>query len=101
MKADALRYPVLYQATGTTTLAPFPLTVATQDSLDVDIAEYRPGQRIDYTVRAYTTGPVTFTVHGFRRALHADIDGQPLAVTGNSFTATLADPDPHKISVSA
>lgn len=99
MQADSLRYPVLYQATGRTTLAPFPLTVATNDTIDLDVTAYRPQQTLEYIVRAYVTGPVTFTIAGFGKMPHAQIDGRDLPVVNNAVTVDLTDLNSHRIAV--
>lgn len=101
MKADSLRYPVLYQADGTATLSPFPLTVATRSSVDIDITAYRPDRRLDCTVRAYATGSVTFAVAEFADGVRVSVDGNEIANTDNRFTANLSDLEPHQIKVIA
>jgi hypothetical protein len=105
IKADALRFPVLYQVNGgdKAGLTPFPVTVAPGGDLDIDVTAYSPDRGLDVTARGYATGPATFTVTGFGEDPRVTLDGEPVPVdlaTGKAtFTIDLPDTDAHEVRV--
>jgi hypothetical protein len=109
MRADSLRYPVLYQvraeASGADagTLEPFPLSVRPEVDLDVDVTEYEAGRSARLVVRGYGAGKVELTVTGLGSRPRATLDGTPVVVRpvdgGAAFTVDLPDALPHDVEV--
>ncbi|MPZ17373.1 MAG: hypothetical protein GEV06_05615 [Luteitalea sp.] len=66
IKADAQRLPVsYYSADGTSTLAPFPLTVQSGTALDVDVRTFQPNRELAFAITTYASGRVDIAVEGF------------------------------------
>ena len=106
MKADSLRYPVLYQARGgggPSRLAPFPVRVNPQADLDIDLTTYSAGQEMALVLRSYKAGPVTLAVAGFGRSPRVTLDGAPVptdpAGGDATFTVELPDTLPHQLEI--
>lgn len=105
IRADSLRFPVLYQVKGggKGRLTPFPVAVAPQGDVDIDVTAYSPGRTLDLSVRGYAAGPATFTVSGFGKDPHVTVDGESVPVdltAGNaSVTIDLSDTAAHEVRV--
>jgi hypothetical protein len=108
MKADALRFPVLYQVradAGTAHLQPFPLRVDPVADVDLDVTSYEAGRTFTLTAKGYATGPMEVSVTGFGPSPRVTVDGAPVPTsrTGNrvTFTVELPDTSPHDVRVVA
>lgn len=108
MKADTLRFPVLYQvraAASTARLSPFPLEVDPTVDVDVDVTAHHPGRSLALTVRGYAAGGASVSVTGFGPNPQVTVDGAPVPTsrTGSrvTFTVELPDTSPHDVHVAA
>ncbi|MEQ7005913.1 hypothetical protein ABN028_06885 [Actinopolymorpha sp. B17G11] len=105
IKADSLRFPVLYQVRGggKGELTPFPVAVAPHSDVDIDVTAYSPGRTLDLSVRGYAAGSATFTVSGFGEDPRVTVDGEPVPVdlaAGNAnATIDLPDTTAHEVRV--
>lgn len=75
MRADAQRFPVLYQVDGVAELDPFPLTVETSSTVDVDVREFDRGDSLEFTVKGYESEPVSITASDFDDDVEVFVDG--------------------------
>ncbi|HVX44916.1 MAG TPA: hypothetical protein VHC49_13585, partial [Mycobacteriales bacterium] len=96
IRADALRYPVLFQVAAGPggALAPFPVAVAGQSTVDVDVLVARDDQ-VRLALRAYAAGSVTVTVQG--QFTRATLDGAALDIAGGAVTVQLPDTSVHTV----
>lgn len=107
MKADALRFPVLYQiAEGSTgQLTPFGLTVRTADgaAVDADVRSYAADRQAELTMRGYATGTVRVHVDNaeFGDSPVVEVDGSEVPVLEGEFAVSLSDTAPHHIRITA
>jgi hypothetical protein len=106
IKADSLRFPVLYQVKGGADgrLAPFPVTVDAQRDVDIDVTSYTPDRALDLSVRGYAAGNTTLTVSGFGTHPQVTVDGEPVPIDGSgggtaSVTVGLPDIAAHEVRV--
>ena len=103
MRADSLRFPVLFQARAGTSgpLAPFPLRVDPQPDVDVDVTSYAAHRDLALTVRGYGAGEVRLTVGGFASRPRVSVDGTAVptrpAEGGAEFVVHLPDTAPHQV----
>jgi hypothetical protein len=105
IKADALRFPVLYQvAPGKKGhLAPFPVTVQSPTSLDIDVTEFADGRSMELSVKGTAPDTVELTVSGFGKEPVVLVDGVRVptehAGTGTKISLALPDTEGHVVRI--
>jgi hypothetical protein len=105
IRADSLRFPVLYQSRGQATLDPFPVTVRSEGDVDVDVAAHEPGSDggLTMTLRGYAAGAVDVTLRNPPSGARVMVDGveQSAEVVRGAlrFTVALPDTGPHEVVV--
>jgi hypothetical protein len=107
IRADSLRFPVLYQARGEAELDPFGLELRSAGTLDVDVAAHERGPRggLTLALRAYKAGSVELALRHPPRPARVTVDGveQPARYVRGElrFTVELADSARHTVEVAS
>ncbi|RFU85028.1 hypothetical protein DY218_19540 [Streptomyces triticagri] len=80
IKADTLRFPVLYQvhAGRRGGFEPFPLDADADVDADVDLTAHDAGHGLEFQVYGYGSGRVDFTVRGLGTRPEVTVDGRPV-----------------------
>ncbi|REF37955.1 hypothetical protein [Thermasporomyces composti] len=106
MRADVLRYPVLYQVRATTSpaaLKPFPVAVSPSVDVDVDVTAHHPGRSLTLTVRGYAAGTASVSLRGFGSNPTVVVDDVPVPTRVErgrvTFTVDLPDTSPRHVRV--
>jgi hypothetical protein len=103
IRADSLRFPVLYQATGEAELDPFPVALRSAGAVDADVTAHEAGSggRLEMALRAYEPGAVEVRLRHPPRDPRVTVDGAEVPARHErgalTFTVELSDTGRHEV----